>query len=95
MKEQFSAPTHLSPLPPTQGHSTEHWRARVARDGRDLEARLALIAALMSRGVRVPGEVSVVGFDGIALGEISAPPLTTVSLQLADLSRDAFGLPPH
>jgi DNA-binding LacI/PurR family transcriptional regulator len=37
-----------------------------------------LIRALHEAGLRVPQDVSVVGFDAIALSEFSSPPLTTV-----------------
>lgn len=37
-----------------------------------------LIRALHENSRRVPEDVSVVGFDDIALGEFAAPPLTTV-----------------
>ena len=37
-----------------------------------------LMRALHEAGLRVPQDVSVVGFDGIALSEFSPPPLTTV-----------------
>ena len=68
-----------------------HPRPTAVICGNDLSA-LALISALSSAGASVPGDVSVVGFDGIALGDISAPRLTTVSLELADLGREAFRL---
>ena len=42
------------------------------------ETAFGLIRALHERGRRVPDDVSVVGFDGIALSEYSSPPLTTV-----------------
>ena len=37
-----------------------------------------LLRALHEAGRRVPEDVSVVGFDGIAVGEFAYPPLTTV-----------------
>lgn len=43
----------------------------------DLSA-LGLIAGLGRRGVSVPGQVSVAGFDGIQLGDYFHPTLTTV-----------------
>ena len=42
------------------------------------ELALGLIRAMHERGRRVPADVSVVGFDGLAVGEYSFPPLTTV-----------------
>ncbi|MFZ0531187.1 MAG: LacI family DNA-binding transcriptional regulator [Propionicimonas sp.] len=42
------------------------------------ETALGLLRALHEGGRRVPEDVSVVGFDGIALSEFSFPPLTTV-----------------
>ncbi|MGX8728849.1 MAG: LacI family DNA-binding transcriptional regulator [Lachnospiraceae bacterium] len=39
---------------------------------------LELMAALYDRGVRVPEEISVVGFDDIAVGRVHRPALTTV-----------------
>ncbi len=42
------------------------------------EMAFGLLRALHENGRRVPEDVSVVGFDGIALSEFSSPPLTTV-----------------
>lgn len=42
------------------------------------EMAAGLIRALSEAGRRVPEDVSVVGFDGIPLGEYLSPPLTTV-----------------
>ncbi|MFK4272539.1 LacI family DNA-binding transcriptional regulator [Streptomyces milbemycinicus] len=39
---------------------------------------IAGIAAATSRGLRVPEDLSVVGFDDIPLAEYIAPPLTTI-----------------
>jgi len=41
-------------------------------------------------GVRIPDELSVVGFDNIKLSEFVTPPLTTVELSQTDLARIAF-----
>jgi DNA-binding LacI/PurR family transcriptional regulator len=48
---------------------------------------LGLIRALSEGGVRVPGDVSVVGFDDIAEAEFLCPPLTTVRQDFADVGR--------
>lgn len=43
---------------------------------------IGLILALRSRGVRVPEDVSIVGFDNIPLAQMVTPTLTTVSAPL-------------
>ncbi|MCA0307542.1 MAG: LacI family DNA-binding transcriptional regulator [Actinobacteria bacterium] len=42
------------------------------------EMAFGLMRALYEKGRRVPDDVSIVGFDAIALSEFSSPPLTTV-----------------
>ena len=44
-------------------------------------AALAVLSALRQAGLAVPEEVAVVGVDGVSLGALAAPPLTTVDLQ--------------
>lgn len=53
--------------------------------------RIAMIALewLAERGIAVPREVSVVGFDGVPDGDRTEPPLTTVSQPIADIGRRA------
>lgn len=46
---------------------------------------LLLIAALRKRGIRVPEDLSVIGFDGLALSETSDPPLTTMKVDKAGM----------
>ena len=53
---------------------------------------LALIERLEGRGVRVPGDVSVVGFDGIEIGALRRMALTTVAQPGAELARRAVEL---
>ncbi|MEV5439763.1 LacI family DNA-binding transcriptional regulator [Streptomyces sp. NPDC052682] len=48
---------------------------------------LGAIEALRRRGLRVPQEMSVVGFDDLPEVRWSAPPLTTVRQPLADMGR--------
>ena len=43
---------------------------------------IGAIHALFAAGLRVPEDVSVIGVDGIALSQYSAPPLTTVAQPL-------------
>ncbi|WP_137134181.1 LacI family DNA-binding transcriptional regulator [Rhizobium sp. FKY42] len=48
---------------------------------------LGVIQAIERRGLSVPDDVSVVGFDGLALGSFGTPPLTTVSSNRHALGR--------
>ncbi|SFC15349.1 transcriptional regulator, LacI family [Nocardioides terrae] len=56
------------------------------------ETALGLLRALHEAGRRVPEDVSVVGFDGIALGEFTYPPLTTVSQDFHAIGRELVRL---
>jgi DNA-binding LacI/PurR family transcriptional regulator len=47
---------------------------------------LGVLRLLRERGLTVPGDVSVVGYDNIHLSEFTSPPLTTV-----DVPRDRIG----
>lgn len=51
-----------------------------------------LISSLGSRGLYVPNDVSVVGFDGLALGACSNPPLTSVQQPITEMGRIAINL---
>lgn len=46
---------------------------------------LGLVARLRERGVSVPGDLSVVGFDDTFVATLASPPLTTVRTDLAHL----------
>jgi LacI family transcriptional regulator len=48
---------------------------------------IGAISALRERGLRVPEDVSVVGFDDIPLGAYFFPPLTTLATPLMEVSR--------
>jgi len=52
----------------------------------DLTAFGAL-RALHARGVESPGEMSLIGFDGILLGEAMYPPLTTIQISHKEIVR--------
>jgi DNA-binding LacI/PurR family transcriptional regulator len=55
-------------------------------------AAFGFIAHVAQLGVRVPDDLSVTGFDGVAIGANFNPPLTTVAQPLADLGRFAVEL---
>ena len=53
---------------------------------------LGVVARLGGRGVVVPGDVSVVGFDDIHFAGMASPPLTTVAVPAAAAGRVAVDL---
>lgn len=48
---------------------------------------IGAIAALHERDLRVPADVSVVGFDNVSLGAYFLPPLTTLATPIVDLGQ--------
>ncbi|MCW4629490.1 substrate-binding domain-containing protein [Marinomonas rhodophyticola] len=53
---------------------------------------LKLVNHLKSKGVSVPESVSVIGFDGMALGQILYPPLATIQVPHHDMGLCAVDL---
>jgi DNA-binding LacI/PurR family transcriptional regulator len=51
---------------------------------------IGVISDLKRLGRRVPGDVSVLGYDGIALGALVEPPLATVMQPNAEIGAQAF-----
>jgi LacI family transcriptional regulator len=51
-----------------------------------------VLQAARQRGLRVPEDLSVVGFDDIRYSTVVAPPLTTVRQPLAEMGRTAVGV---
>ena len=49
-----------------------------------------LYVAARERGLRVPGDLSVVGFDDLDIARVLDPPLTTVAADPAALGAAAF-----
>jgi LacI family repressor for deo operon, udp, cdd, tsx, nupC, and nupG len=58
--------------------------------GSDLLA-LALVAAARERGLDVPGDVSVTGFDDSPLAALGVPPLSSVRVDYAEFGEAAAG----
>jgi DNA-binding LacI/PurR family transcriptional regulator len=57
----------------------------------DLTA-IGALRAINRAGLRVPEDISVVGFDDIELSQFTQPPLTTIRLSRDELGRNAFAL---
>jgi DNA-binding LacI/PurR family transcriptional regulator len=55
----------------------------------DLTA-IGVMRAIYAAGLRVPEDISVVGFDDIALSSFMSPPLTTIRLPRSDIAKFAF-----
>jgi LacI family transcriptional regulator, repressor for deo operon, udp, cdd, tsx, nupC, and nupG len=53
---------------------------------------LAVVAAAHHRGLRVPDDLSVTGFDDSPLAALAAPPLTSVRVDYAEFGAAAAGL---
>ncbi len=53
---------------------------------------LGALSALRKAGLRVPDDVSLMGFDGVTIGELTDPPLTTMSVPLDQLGPAALHL---
>jgi len=53
---------------------------------------VGVLASLAAGGIKVPDEMSVVGFDDIPIARYVAPPLTTMRVDIAELGRQAFAL---
>jgi LacI family transcriptional regulator len=79
-EEDFVATAFAGPEPPTAlVAATDHIAMR-------------LIERLEAAGVAVPGDVSLVGFDGIAIGALSRIALTTVAQPADEIARQAVTL---
>ena len=64
-------------------------RATAALAFNDLVA-MGLLSALGARGIRVPEDISVTGFDDIPFAPYTTPPLTTAAVPSVQLGRDAW-----
>lgn len=56
----------------------------------DDKLALLVLSHLVHLGLRVPEDISVVGFDGMAATEYSLPPLSTVTLPIGEMVHNAF-----
>jgi DNA-binding LacI/PurR family transcriptional regulator len=51
---------------------------------------IGAMGAIAGFGLRVPGDISVIGFDDIQLSAFTIPPLTTVRLSRTEIAEKAF-----
>ncbi|MFT4307168.1 MAG: LacI family DNA-binding transcriptional regulator [Microbacterium sp.] len=51
---------------------------------------MGLLSALAERGIRVPDDLSVTGFDDITFARYTSPPLTTATVPAAELGTQAW-----
>jgi LacI family transcriptional regulator len=52
---------------------------------------IGVLHKLYRKGLRVPDDISVIGFDDIHIAEVMMPPLTTVQMSRLDIAKAAFG----
>jgi LacI family transcriptional regulator len=50
------------------------------------------LRGIAARGLRVPADVAVVGFDGVSLGKYTEPPLTTMMQPIREIGKLATEL---
>lgn len=50
---------------------------------------LGAVRALQQRGLRIPEDIAVIGFDNIPLAEYSQPPLSSIEVSSEDLGKSA------
>jgi LacI family transcriptional regulator len=51
---------------------------------------IGIIRQAYDRNVRIPADLSIIGFDDIRLAQFTTPPLTTVQMSQTELARLAF-----
>lgn len=51
---------------------------------------MGLLSALEGRGVRIPDDISLVGFDDIPFARYTSPPLTTATVPAAEVGEQAW-----
>ena len=53
---------------------------------------MGVMQAARERGLRIPADLAVIGFDGLALTEHCCPPLSTVEQPVAEMSVAAIAM---
>ena len=52
---------------------------------------IGVLHKLYRTGLRVPDDISVIGFDDIHIAEVMMPPLTTIQMSRFEIAKAAFG----
>ena len=52
------------------------------------ETAFRVITALKSKGLRVPEDISVVGFDNFIVSDVCDPPITTVEVNMKAMAEE-------
>nr|WP_246301760.1 substrate-binding domain-containing protein [Granulicella arctica] len=63
--------------------------AAVMTFGIDMTA-IGVLQAVADAGIKVPEQMSVIGFDDIRIARYMIPPLTTIQMSCRDLAQTAF-----
>lgn len=53
---------------------------------------VGFLKVALKRGIQIPGDLQIIGFDGVAFGEMVYPELTTVAQPIYDMGAIASGL---
>jgi LacI family transcriptional regulator len=53
---------------------------------------MGVMQAALARGLRVPGDLAVIGFDGLPLTAFTSPPLSTVEQPVAEMGAAAIAM---
>lgn len=72
----------------TVTRALDQGRATAVFAGADIIA-LGIIRHVQARGLSVPGDISVVGFDDIPWAQMSTPTLTTIEMPIEDMASEA------
>lgn len=91
VREEFILNCSFNPAKATQEirQAVERRRLPTAYFSSNDEMAVAAIEALKACGVRVPRDISIVGFDDVFVSQYTSPALTTVHVPMAEMARKA------
>ncbi len=94
--KQFTKPLEQDYREASEG-AMKSWMAQGWRDlgctaifAHNDEAAIGIIGILTANGLRVPQDVSVIGFDGTKISELSTPQLTSIKVPLREIGERAI-----